>query len=80
MKVSVIPLRRTCRQAAALLIAREDRALGLSDQLALRLHLLACKTCPQFENQILTMRLAMSRWRHYGEETDMPPPSQGDTL
>ena len=60
--------------------AREDRALGLSDQLALRLHLLACKTCPQFENQILTMRLAMSRWRHYGGETDMPPPSQGDTL
>ncbi len=79
MKTSDIPLRRTCRQAAALLIAREDRALGLSDKLALRLHLLACKTCPQFENQILTMRLAMSRWRHYGEDGGTPPSAQGET-
>ncbi len=79
MNTSAIPLRRTCRQAAALLIAREDRSLGLSDKLALRLHLLACKTCPQFENQILTMRLAMSRWRHYGEDGATPPAAQGDT-
>ena len=76
--MKAIPLRRTCRQAAALLIAREDRTLGLSDALALRLHLLACKTCPQFENQILTMRLAMRRWRHYGEDAETPPPTQGD--
>ena len=76
--MKAIPLRRTCRQAAALLIAREDRKLDLSDALALRLHLLACKTCPQFENQILTMRLAMSRWRHYGEDAETPPPAQGD--
>ena len=76
--MKAIPLRRTCRQAAALLVAREDRTLGLSDVLALRLHLLACKTCPQFENQILTMRLAMNRWRHYGEGAETPPPAQGD--
>lgn len=61
-------LRRTCKQAAALLVAREDRALSLPDTVALRLHLLACKACPQFENQLLTMRLAMGRWRHYAEE------------
>lgn len=78
MKPGIIPLRRTCRQAAALLIAREDRTLGLPDTLALRLHLLACKTCPQFENQILTMRLAMNRWRHYGEDGETPPPHQVD--
>ncbi len=63
-------LRRTCRQAAALLIAREDRALSLPDSVALKLHLLACKTCPRFENQVLTLRAAMGRWRHYAD--DMP--------
>jgi hypothetical protein len=35
-------LRRTCRQAAALVIAREDQALSLPDSAALKLHLLAC--------------------------------------
>ena len=63
-------LRRTCREAAALLIAREDRALNLPDNLALKLHLLACKACPKFEDQVLTMRAAMGKWRNYsGEET-----------
>lgn len=60
-------LRRTCRQAADLLIAREDRALGLSDRVALRLHLLACDACPRFEKQVLTMRNAVRRWRNYSE-------------
>lgn len=78
MKVGAIPLRRTCRQAAALLIAREDRTLGLSDTLALRLHLLACKKCPQFENQILTMRLAMDRWRRYPQEAESPTQIRAD--
>jgi hypothetical protein len=59
-------LRRTCREAAALLIAREDRALSLPDHLALKLHLMACGACPKFENQILTLRAAMKHWRHYG--------------
>ncbi len=78
IKAPTIPLRRTCRQAAALMVAREDRSLGLSDALALRLHLLACKVCPQFENQILTMRLAMSQWRHYGGDAGTPLPAPGD--
>jgi hypothetical protein len=56
-------LRRTCKQAAALLVAREDRPLSLPDSVALRLHLMACKACPRFENQILTMRQAMAQWR-----------------
>jgi hypothetical protein len=63
-------LRRTCKQAAALLVAREDRALTLPDSVALRLHLMACKACPQFENQILTMRQAMAKWRQPPGETD----------
>jgi hypothetical protein len=61
----VTPLRRTCKQAAALLLAREDRRIALSDTVALRLHLMACKACPKFERQLLTMRNAMQQWRNY---------------
>lgn len=61
----MIPLRRTCKQAAALLLAREDRPIGLADTVALRLHLMACKACPKFERQLLTMRNAMRQWRNY---------------
>ena len=64
----MIPLRRTCKQAAALLIAREDRRIALSDGVALRLHLMACEACPQFERQLLTMRNAMQQWRNYSGE------------
>ena len=48
MKPRITLLRRTCREAAVLLIAREDRALSLPDGVALKLHLLACKACPRF--------------------------------
>lgn len=66
-------LRRTCKQAAALLVAREDRPLSLPDSVALRLHLMACKACPRFENQILTMRQAMAQWRQAPDETGGQP-------
>jgi hypothetical protein len=62
-------LRRTCKEAAALLVAREDQALPLADRVALRLHLMACKACPVFERQLLTMRQAMGRWRHYSDDS-----------
>jgi hypothetical protein len=70
VKPKLTLLRRTCRQAAALLIAREDRVLSLPDHVALKLHLLACEACPNFENQILTLRAAMGKWRHYSSETE----------
>lgn len=58
-------LKRTCKEATALLIAREDRALSRGDQLALRLHLLICKACPKFARQMLTLRNSMKEWRNY---------------
>ena len=64
----VYPLRRTCKEVSALLIAREDRALPLAERLALRLHLAMCEACPRFERQLLTMRSAMGQWRNYTEE------------
>ena len=63
-------LRRTCKEMCALLIAREDRKLPNSDRIAVRLHLLACKTCPDFERQLLTMRNDLKRWRGYQSDED----------
>jgi hypothetical protein len=61
-------LRRTCKEVAALLVAREDRALPLVERVALRLHLAACNACPVFERQLLTVRNALQSWRNYIEE------------
>jgi len=61
-------LRRTCKEVSALLVAREDRALPVVERVALRFHLAACTACPVFERQLLTMRNAFQRWRHYSEE------------
>ena len=60
-------LRRTCKEATALMIAREDRSLPWLDRVALRMHLAACRACPKFERQMLTMRNAMRQWRNYSE-------------
>ncbi|WP_310564422.1 zf-HC2 domain-containing protein [Hydrogenophaga sp.] len=62
------PLRRTCKEVTALVIAREDRALPLLERLALRLHMAMCQACPTFERQVLTMRNAMKQWRAYTED------------
>lgn len=53
--------RRTCQEAAALVIAREDRDLQLNAAVALKLHMLTCKACSQFENQTLTVRASMDK-------------------
>lgn len=47
------------------MVAREDRALTWSDRVALRVHLLACKACPRFERQMLSIRNSMKQWRNY---------------
>jgi hypothetical protein len=62
---AVIPLKRTCKEAVALMVAREDRALPWADRVALRLHLLACQACPRFERQILSMQSSLKQWRNY---------------
>ena len=61
-------LRRTCKEVAALLVAREDRVLPLAERLALRLHLAACSACPVFQRQLLTVRNALHSWRNYIDE------------
>lgn len=67
----MIRLNRTCHDVAALLVAREDRALPIADRLALRIHMAICEACPRFERQLLIMRNGMKMWRGYAT-TDEP--------
>ena len=63
-----VPLMRTCKEVTALVIAREDRELPMAEQLALRMHMAICNTCPTFERQVLSMRNAMKNWRRYTDD------------
>ena len=61
--------KRTCKEVAALVVAREDRNLRFGEVLHLRTHMLICKACPNFEQQILTMRNAMRQWRNHIDDS-----------
>lgn len=70
------PLRRSCKEVAAMIVAMQDRPLGLRQAAALRLHMAICKACPDFHNQFLTMKNAMRQWRNYaGDPQDEPSAS-----
>jgi hypothetical protein len=64
------PFRRTCREVATLVLAREDRALSFPERLSIRIHFLVCKACPNFAQEVQTMRSAMGNWRRYSEQDD----------
>lgn len=58
----------SCKQAAALMVARQDRPLGLWEGTTLRMHLVACRACPNFARQMDAMRGAMKAWRNYRDD------------
>lgn len=64
------PFRRTCREVAALILAREDRALNFPERLSIRIHFLVCKACPNFAQEVQTMRRAMDSWKHYRDSEE----------
>ena len=63
-----VPFMVNCRQATALLLAQEDRKIDMSERVALRLHIYACKACPNFEQQLLIMRKSLKLWRNHSAE------------
>lgn len=73
-------IRTTCKEAAALMIAQEDRVLPWVERFRLRVHLTICAACPGFERQVLTMRNVMKQWRNYetqgGAATDTNLPAK----
>jgi hypothetical protein len=68
----------TCKEVAALVVAREDRTLSTIEHIQLRTHMWICKACPSFERQILTMRNAMRQWRNYGDNSAPVPLDKAD--
>jgi hypothetical protein len=58
-------LRRNCREVTEIVLAGEDRSLGLAERLAVRLHLTICTGCRRFQGQMAVMREALPRWRAY---------------
>jgi len=65
-------LTRSCRDVTRLVLDGEDRALGVRERLALRLHLMVCKACPRFVAQVRFMRQAVGRWKAYAEGDEGP--------
>ena len=61
---------RNCREVTELVLAAEDRRLGVVERLAVRLHLRICQACPNFKRQVELMRQALPRWRAYRESKD----------
>ena len=59
--------RLSCRELTRLVLAGEDRQLGLVERLRIRAHLLACAACPRFVAQARFMRRAVGRWRRYSD-------------
>jgi predicted anti-sigma-YlaC factor YlaD len=56
---------RNCREVTELVLAGEDRRLGLVERLAVRVHLRICEACPKFFRQVALMQQALPRWRAY---------------
>ncbi len=50
-----------CKQATHLMSQSQDRKLAPREQLGLRLHLLICSGCTQFNKQLDFIRLACRR-------------------
>jgi predicted anti-sigma-YlaC factor YlaD len=51
----------SCKEATSLVSQGLDRRLGLSEQVALRVHLLICDGCTNFSKQVAFLRKAMAR-------------------
>jgi predicted anti-sigma-YlaC factor YlaD len=63
-------LQRNCRDVTALVLAGEDRALGVFERWVVRAHLKACDACPRFYRQVELMRQALPRWRAYRDSAE----------
>lgn len=61
---SAIPLHRTCKEAAHLMLTQQDQPLRARDKLALKIHLWICKNCPRFQLQLASMSHSLSDWRN----------------
>jgi hypothetical protein len=52
-----------CKQATRLVSRRQERPLGLTDRILLKLHLGWCVACVRFDAQMRFLRRAMQKYR-----------------
>lgn len=65
----------SCKQASQIISQSLDRPLTMRERFALKLHLLICKYCKRFSQQIQTLRVAMNQMINSIENdntTEMP--------
>lgn len=68
----------TCRQAAGLMLMRQDLALNWVQRLRLRAHLAMCDACTRFSKQQDLIRGAMGPWRAYRDSERLDEAERSD--
>lgn len=65
----------TCKQTSDLISQGLDQHLPFSQRLGVRIHLLMCRTCTQYEKQLRFIRQATGKLSQdaEGEHRDAPP-------
>ena len=53
---------KSCRQVHRLVIEGQDRKLGFTERLSVRVHLMMCAACRRFDGQMNLLRQALRRF------------------
>ncbi len=53
---------RSCKEITALVSESLDRRLPFGERLAVRLHLMMCKFCSRYREQLIALRLLVNRY------------------
>lgn len=53
---------KSCREVHRLVIEAQDRKLGFTERLSVRVHLFLCATCRSFDAQMDLLRQALRRF------------------
>jgi len=70
----------SCKQASQLISQSLERRLYWRERLALRVHLMICKYCLRFSQQLRTLRVALSSMRANVEnDSSITLPSESKT-
>ena len=71
MKSEAMGIKPTCKEVHRLVSEGLDRDLSLVERVRMRLHLLVCDACTNFNGQMRLIRSAMRRWPEV-DGTDQP--------
>jgi hypothetical protein len=55
-------IKPTCKEVHRLTSEGMDRELSLTERARMRLHMLTCSACRNFESQMRMLRTAMRKW------------------